>query len=262
MVNSWFTDCIHFLFAALTNYHKLRCLKHKLIISRFSKTEVQVHGGSTGSSAQTFFHKVKIKVLQGLSSFLESGNESTSKFIWVVGQILFYGIVGQIPLFPCWLSARGHTYFRRPLSGPWLLPPLPQSSNKQHMKSFLCLESNFFCHIFSASSYRKFSAFKASHDYNRPTWIILSTFPVLRSITLITLANSFSLCSIVHIHKFRGLGHGYLWETILPTTLTIAVRIGQLILKIQTFGLPAQRFIFYSCNLRLSRAAVIYKVTE
>lgn len=110
MVNSCFIGCIHFLFVVLTNYHKFRCLKQQLIISQFCKTEIQVHGGST------VLHKVKVTVLEGKSSFLKSGDEFTSKFIRVVGQVQLYGIEGQMSLFPYWLS----------LSSPWLSLLLPQ----------------------------------------------------------------------------------------------------------------------------------------
>lgn len=139
MVNSWFIDCIHFLFAVLTNYHKLRCLKQKLIISQFGKTEIQVRGGST------FLHKVKVTVLEGQSSFLESGDKFTSKFICVVGQVQLHGTEGQMSLFPYWLPARGH-HAPRSLSlvvGCHFL--YLRASNEQHVKCFLRLESNFFC---------------------------------------------------------------------------------------------------------------------
>lgn len=39
----------------------------------------------------SFFHKAKIKELEGLGFFLELGDEPTSKFIWVVGQTQFFG---------------------------------------------------------------------------------------------------------------------------------------------------------------------------
>ena len=81
---------------------KLRCLKQKLIISQFCKTEIQVHGGST------FLHKVEVTILEGQSFFLESGDEFTSKFICVVSQVQLHGTEGQMSLFPYWLSARGH----------------------------------------------------------------------------------------------------------------------------------------------------------
>lgn len=117
MVNSCFIDCIHFLFAILTNYHKFRCLKQELIISQFCKTEIQIHGGSI------FLHKVKVTVLEGQSFFLKSGDEFTSKFIRVVGQVQLYSIEGQMSLFSYWLSARGH----HAPGSPWLSLPLSQS---------------------------------------------------------------------------------------------------------------------------------------
>lgn len=145
-------------------------------------------------------HSSVDRSMDWLSQFFCSSYRGPNQIVcWLVSRLGTLGRIYSCLLLKVWSPPflAGCSWLGlllvRPLSRPCSWATIAQR-RQQHGEILLMIVISlllFLLNLSFASSQRKRSAFKGSCDYIVPTWIIPDNHPILRCVTLITLADSF-----------------------------------------------------------------------